>query len=137
MLSQANAGHVFFVQDNFLNDVQRALELMHALAQSTSSLTWNCYATLPEIDDRVICALAQANCTGVYLGVDAVSDYQKREFGKSFIRDESDFKMVLRKLLRVRVVPTAALMVNLYAWRGEDIRAVLTTALACALLGAP
>lgn len=107
-LAEHGTRHVFFVQDNFLNDEVYALALCAALADAKLPLTWHCYATLPQINERVITAMARAGCRAVFTGIDAIGSVSERRYGKRF---SSGAEQKIQLCLDHGMAPTCAFLV--------------------------
>lgn len=130
------ARHLFFVQDNFLNGKVRAKNLCVELSRLTDSPTWNCYGTLPDLDEEISVLLAKAGCTEIYLGVDAVTAKQKKELGKNFVRNEDACLEKLSFLTRSSVVPTCSLIFDPFNWDDTELEQSLRWAAKLRLHGA-
>lgn len=135
-LSALGAKHIFVVNDNFLNNPKESLALCHSLTRANIDLTWNCYATLPQLTVPVAEALAEAGCTSVYFGVDAVSPPQQKLFKKRFFRDTEDLLSKVQALVKLGISPTCAFIFGLFTPKTEEIAATLRTAALCAAEGA-
>src|SRR5205823_5235381 len=68
-LRDLGAGHLFFVQDNLLNNPRTAMTICDAIAEAGLPLTWNCYTTLPQMTDRMLAALGRAGCVNAFTGI--------------------------------------------------------------------
>jgi len=106
------AKEAFVVGDNFVNDVQWALDTCNEIAARSLKIRWTCYATISEIDEAVARALAIAGCSDVYIGVDAVSEGQQRSFNKRFVPGWSAVRERLRILKESGIRTTAAFILN-------------------------
>lgn len=136
MLADLGARHVFMVQDNFTNNPRHATKVCESLAAADLPITWNGYATLPQLSGDLIEALGRSHCKQIYLGVDAVSPSQQDIFAKHFYRSLEGLLGHLKQLLNVGVEPTCAFILDLFNYSSEDAEAVFRTALACAEVGA-
>jgi hypothetical protein len=110
VLPALGARHVWFVEDNFLNDSKRALDLCEAIRSSRLGLTWSCYATFPQLTELIVAAMARAGCTGVFSGIDAVGADAERAFHKSFLRGRTPVEVKTRWMLDAGITPTYAFM---------------------------
>ena len=102
--------HVWFVEDNFLNDPKRALALCDAIRSASLGLSWSCYATFPQITEAIVKAMAGAGCTEVFSGIDAVGTGAERAFHKAFLRGKTTVDVKTRWMLAAGVTPTYAFM---------------------------
>lgn len=127
--------HLFFVQDNFLNSKELSKEICRALADAKTGLTWNCYATLPQLSVDMLDDLAEAGCNSVFIGVDAVSASSKKLFKKSFFRGWSTLSDRLRAALDRGIVPTCAFMIDIPEHDTVNTDQSLATALFASSLG--
>lgn len=127
--------HVFAVNDNFTNDPRHAIKLCDKIESIDLPLTWNGYATLPQLSFKIIEALGRSKCDSIYLGVDAVTPDQRKEFDKQFLRDEQTLLGKLKKLLDEGVHPTCAFILNLYDFKPDDVEATFEIAAKCASIG--
>jgi radical SAM superfamily enzyme YgiQ (UPF0313 family) len=134
-LAQLGAKHIFVVNDNFINDPERANKHCLALADAEPMLTWNCYATLPQMTPKLANAMGNAGCNGVYFGVDAVSPAQQRAFKKRFFRTHADLTDKIRLLTDHGIAPTCAFILDLFNIVDSDVGAVFETAAHCANAG--
>lgn len=134
-LNSLGAEDVFFVQDNFLNDRGWVLDLCTALADARIPISWNCYATLVQLDDAVIVALARAGCNAIFVGIDAVGRESQSRLGKRFYRSAAKAQDLLRACIFSGVVPTCAFILEGPAQDSLEIEATIQAALACRMLG--
>ena len=134
-LRDLGARNLFFVQDNLLNSKAGTLTLCRALADARFGLSWNCYATLPQLVPEVQDALAAAGCREIFVGVDAISTAAKRSFSKHFYKGWLGLEERLRSCLDRGIVPTCAFMIDPPGESVDDTDAALTTALLARNLG--
>ena len=87
--------HVFLVEDNLTNSPPWLLDFAARLTCSDVSLTWNGYATLPDLTTDIVARVASANCTNLYIGIDAVVPAQQRAWRKSFFKTFSQVEPLL------------------------------------------
>jgi hypothetical protein len=111
LLPALGVRHVWFVEDNFLNDPLRAGRLCRAIAEARLGLTWSCYATFPELSAGIIDALAEAGCTEVFSGIDAVGTASERSFHKAFLRGKTPLEVTTKRLVDAGITPTYAFLV--------------------------
>jgi len=104
--------HVWFVEDNFLNDPKRAASLCSAIEQAQLGLTWSCYATFPQISIQIVEALARAGCTEVFSGIDAVGTDSERSFHKAFLRGKTPLEVKTRWMVDAGITPTYAFLLS-------------------------
>lgn len=133
-LAESGAQHCFFVQDNFLNSEDYALALCAELADAKLPLTWHCYATLPQINERVVRAMALAGCRALFTGIDAIGTVSERRYGKRF---SSGAEQKIQLCLDHGIVPTCAFLVAPPSHPcGGDAEQTIRAALAARALGA-
>ena len=135
-LSSLGAKHLFFVQDNFVNDYEYAISLCMALAKASLPITFNCYVTLPQLDENLVESLAMAGCVNVYFGIDAVASQQMRVFNKRFYHSDCSLVSAMQQCANVGMVPTAAFIADLFDYDKLDLEHVFRTAAACSAAGA-
>jgi radical SAM superfamily enzyme YgiQ (UPF0313 family) len=135
-LADLGAQHVFFVQDNLLNNPRNAIDLCERLSARGAPISWNAYATLPQLTPPLASKLAKAGCTGLYLGVDAVAETQRVSFNKRFYRGSDKLTGALKDLLDEGVIPTCAFIVDLFNLEPTDVELVFRVAADCAFVGA-
>lgn len=111
-LQELGASHLFFVQDNFVNDVRLTRELCRAIAEAKFNLTWNCYTTLPQLNEEMIKLLSEAGCRQIFTGVDAINESYQKEFLKRFYKGWDPLEKVLKNCAEYNIVPTCAFMVE-------------------------
>ncbi|MBV8754169.1 MAG: B12-binding domain-containing radical SAM protein [Hyphomicrobiales bacterium] len=134
-LKDLGARHLFFVQDNFPNSMPAALSICDALIEARSGLTWNCYATLPQLKPNLLDRLARSGCTSVFVGVDAVSARSKSAFAKHFFKGWNGLSEKLQACLDRDIVPTCAFMIDPPNSDCADTDAALTVALYARTVG--
>lgn len=135
-LQQLGARHLFFVQDNFLNDARAARATCDAIASAGLSLTWNCYATLPQMTADTLAALGRAGCIDAFTGIDAVNEECQREYLKRFYRGWEPLERTLRTSVQHGVKPTCAFLVENPTAGIERVDRTLATALFAKCCGA-
>jgi radical SAM superfamily enzyme YgiQ (UPF0313 family) len=135
-LQELGARHLFFVQDNFLNNAKAARAACDAIAGANLSLTWNCYATLPQMTADVLAALGRAGCVNAFTGIDAVNEECQREYLKRFYRGWEPLERTLRTSASHGVTPTCAFLVENPTAGADRIDRTLVTALFAKCCGA-
>jgi hypothetical protein len=135
-LQQLGARHIFFVQDNFLNNARLATEICEAIAAESIPVTWNCYTTLPQMTPTVLAALGRAGCVNAFTGVDAVNEECQREFRKRLYRGWEPLERTLRTAAGNGVTPTCAFLVENPSAGIERVDRTLVTALFARCCGA-
>lgn len=111
-LKQLGANHVFFVEDNFLNDPTHAISFCRELERARLNLTWHCYATFPQLSAEVITWMARAGCTAVFTGIDAVGSVSQHAYRKGFLRRKTVFEQKLTECVESGIVPTCAFLLS-------------------------
>jgi radical SAM superfamily enzyme YgiQ (UPF0313 family) len=134
-LEAMGAEYAFFVQDNFLNSKTATLEMCEALGAAPLRLPWNCYGTLPQLNEDIADALAAARCREVFVGVDAVTAEARKSFLKHFFKGWSHLRQRLEICLDRGITPTCAFMVDPPGDSSDGTDAVLNTALFARNLG--
>lgn len=128
-LQDMGAGHLFFVQDNFVNNTRFAKEACIAMANAGFSLTWNCYTTLPQMTEEMMRLLGAAGCTNAFTGIDAVNEECQKEYLKKFYRGWAPLERTLRYSVASGVTPTCAFLVENPQTGVDRINRTLVTAL--------
>lgn len=129
------ADHLFFVSDNLVNSKPFVSNLMAAIEGANLGLTWNGYATIGQLTPDIIDSLADAGCTGLFLGVDAVTESAKSRYRKRYFRGWDRLARTLSACLARGIDPTCAFMVDIPDDSFEGTERCLDTALMCANLG--
>jgi radical SAM superfamily enzyme YgiQ (UPF0313 family) len=111
-LERHDVRHVFFVDDNFLNDLERASRLCDRFVKDHVGLRWLCYATLNRLDGDIVGQLARAGCDEVFVGIDAIAAATQREFRKRFFSGREDALKRLSRCIARGITPTCALIVR-------------------------
>ena len=135
-LQSLGARHVFFVQDNFLNNSPLAKEICRAIAGAKFDLTWNCYTTLPQMSEEMIRLLGAAGCINAFTGVDAVNEDCQSQFLKKFFKGWKPLEKTLRCCVDHNVTPTCAFMVENPTAGVQNLERTLVTALFAKCSGA-
>lgn len=129
-LTRLGAKHVFFVEDNFINDPAHAITFCHELEKARLNLTWNCYATLPQLSTEVITSMARAGCTSIFAGVDAVGEFSQKAYRKRFLRQDSELRRKIVECVESGIEPTCAFLLSPPSHPcGVDTEATLRAAL--------
>lgn len=103
---------VFFVQDNFLNQPKQAILLAKRISKEKLPLRWQGYATVAQLSEEVIEALAESGCTDLFLGVDAVTASAKKRFSKPLFRSDKDLSRKIRCCIQAGIQPTCAFLLE-------------------------
>ncbi|HEY0080227.1 MAG TPA: cobalamin-dependent protein [Pyrinomonadaceae bacterium] len=137
LLRNLGVEHVSFVEDNFLNDISIAIQFCRELETARLGLTWNCYATFPQMNTDVITWMARAGCTSVFTGIDAVGMTSQRSFRKGFLRSFTALETKLNECMEAGILPTCAFMLSPPSHPcGVDTEEVLKAALGARNCGA-
>jgi hypothetical protein len=129
------AKHLFIVADNFVNYPKSTIALCDEIASARLGLTFNCYATLAQLNEHVVAALSRAGCTSVYVGVDAVHPDARREFAKGLFRSRDDLLHRIDLCLANGIAPNLAFLLEEPAKSIQRFEDTVATALAGAIRG--
>ena len=133
--SEIGAKHLFLVQDNFLNDRLVATSLCLNLADLPRRPSWNCYGTLRDLDAEMAEYLARGGCTDIYIGIDAATPMQMRQFAKSAFKNVPECREKISALVKNGITPTCAFIVDALNWDDEELEATFSLALELRLIG--
>lgn len=128
--------HAFLVGDNLTNDVRWFRQFVATIADGSTNLTWNGYATLPDLTAHDVEMAARSGCTSLYLGVDAVTPRQQREWRKSFVKDRVKLDSLLEAAAGSPLQLTFAFIVDLRPSCDDDTLTTLEFARQLASAGA-
>lgn len=128
-LQDLGAAHLFFVQDNFVNNARLTREICIAIANADFKLTWNCYTTLPQMTEETMRLLGAARCTNAFTGIDAVNEECQKEYLKRFFKGWEPLERTLRYSVDSGVTPTCAFLVENPSAGVERVNRTLVTAL--------
>ena len=134
-LVDLGAKHLFFVQDNFLNSPKWAVEVCKQIANADIPITFECYTTYPQLKEQIIDMLAEANCIGVFTGIDAVSISSQQRMNKPFLKSWEKTSEKLLHCLQKDIMPICAFILEEPDQDIEKIESVIYTALECIRLG--
>jgi len=129
------AKHIFFVQDNFLNSPRWASEVCRQIEQADIPLTFECYATYPQLKEQIIDLLADAKCVGIFTGIDAVSISSQQRMNKPFLKSWEKTSKKLSYCLEKGIKPICAFILEEPNQDIEKIESAIYTALECISLG--
>jgi hypothetical protein len=131
------ARHLFIVTDNFLNYPAKTSRLCRLISEAGRTPSFNCYATLGQLNDSVIRELSRAGCRSIYVGVDAVHPEARREFAKGMFRSQDDLCRKVDLCLSNAITPTLAFLLEEPEKNRENFEATVATAAAVAMRGCP
>lgn len=104
--------NVFFVEDNFLNNPARAIDFCKEFERARCDLSWQAYATFPQLTSEIIPRMARAGCTAVFAGIDAVGTESRRIHKKAFVRDARALERRIRECVENGINPTCAFLLS-------------------------
>lgn len=136
-VARLGAKHLFVVTDNFINYPRRTATLCNEIASAKLGLTFNCYATLAQLNEEVVPSLARAGCTSVYVGVDAVHADARREFAKGLFRSRDDLFSRIDLCLSCGIIPNLAFLLEEPDKGVRRFEDTVATAFAAARRGCP
>jgi hypothetical protein len=129
--------NIFFVEDNFLNDPARSIDFCKEIERARWDLSWQAYATFPQLTSEIIPSMARAGCTAVFAGIDAVGTESRRIHKKAFVRDARALERRIRECVENGINPTCAFLLSPPSCPGgSDIDETLFFALAARNAGA-
>ncbi len=134
-LSALGARHIFLVQDNLLNSPVWASALCHLLGDAALPLTWECYATYPQLSEPIIDLLSQAGCVGVFTGIDAVSPESQIRMNKPFLKSWETTRRRLSYCREKGILPICAFILEGPTQPTDSIDNSIIVALECLRLG--
>jgi hypothetical protein len=114
LLESMGFRHMFLIDDNLINNPDWFLELTKKIAISGTRLTWNGYATLPDLTEEIIENAASAGCINLYLGIDAVAPQQQRSWKKKFLRDHNHVFSLLSTARAAGMQLTCAFILDIH-----------------------
>ncbi|EDL57304.1 B12-binding domain-containing radical SAM protein [Gimesia maris] len=106
------ARRFFFVQDNFINNPRATVDLCERIAAANLEISFHCYATLSQLSEPVVEAMAAAGCHSVYVGVDVVHPKAQRNFAKALYRGNEDMLRRFECCSKVGIRPTASFLLE-------------------------
>jgi hypothetical protein len=117
--------HVFLVQDNLFNDHSWIENLAKQLSRCNLAVTWNGYATLPDLNPSIFPLLAEAGCQNLYIGVDSVDRAQQKSWNKRVLRESAPILDLVRAGSSVGLTLTCAFIIDPHpAARGATFSAL-------------
>lgn len=134
-LAKLGAKHIFFVQDNFLNSPRWASEVCRQIANANLPITFECYATFPQLKEQIVDLLAAAKCVGIFTGIDAVSISSQQRMNKPFLKSWKKTSEKLSYCLEKGIKPICAFILEEPNQEKEKIESAIYTALECIRLG--
>ena len=133
-LKEMGIKELFWVSDNLLNSADNTISLCESIKEAELQFKWHCYGTMPQITEPVVTALSNAGCQSIFVGVDAVSDDNKKKYKKSYFKGWDGLREKLSLCLGNGITPTCAFMLS--PLDTDDAReATLRIAALCANLG--
>lgn len=134
-LVELGAKHLFFVQDNLLNSPKWATKLCEVLVAANLPLTWECYATYPQLQEPLINLLSQAKCIGLFTGIDAVSDASQVSMNKYFLKNWEATSRKLSYCLKKGIRPICAFILEGPDESSAQTESTIRTAMECLNIG--
>ena len=128
--------HLFFVNDNFVNDNKYVQTLCKELKLIKRKPSWSCYLTIPDLGRKIIALLSQAGCNSAYLGIDAVTGKQKAALRKNFIKNAESLNALVTDFVQNGITPTCAFIIDPFEWSPSENNKVYSLALKARLVGA-
>ena len=128
--------HVFVVDDNLTNSAEWARALAGAIITDGAGLTWNGYATLPDLDRETVRMLGAAGCVNLYLGIDATEPEQQKLWRKRFYHGLEGISALVEEGMASGVRLTCAFILDLHEEASRARDANLECAIALSRLGA-
>lgn len=128
--------HVFIVDDNLTNSPNWARDLAGAILAGGARLSWNGYATLPDLDRETLQLLGGAGCVSLYIGIDATEPDQQKAWRKRFYRGMERISGLVEAGRTTGVRLTCAFILDLHEEGARARDANLECAIALARLGA-
>lgn len=105
--------HVFFIEDNLANSPAWLNGLARSIAECGKvRLTWNGYATLPDLQHLDFSLLAISGCRSLYVGVDATSPNKQKTYSKSFYRGPLQLTTAIEAAYKSGIVLTCAFILD-------------------------
>jgi hypothetical protein len=136
LISKLEAEHIFFVEDNFLNNPASALDFCAELERAKLGLTWSCYATLPQLNASILASMARSGCRSIFMGIDAVGASSEKYYKKSFLRRQP-LTEIVSECVKVGIRPTCAFLLSPPSHHcGTDLEWTLSNALVAKNAGA-
>jgi len=89
LLRQRGVNTIYFLDDSFLHDRGRVLELCRRIRQQKPAVKWACQARPSELDAELAAEMKSAGCTTVGLGMESGSDRVLRFMHKGFTAAEA------------------------------------------------
>lgn len=112
LMERIGFAHLFLVGDNLTNDPVWFAEVNRALVAARTTLTWNGYATLPDLSEGLVESAAAAGCTNLYLGIDAVSPEQQQRWRKGFSKNTGRLRNLLAAARNTSMQITCAFVLD-------------------------
>jgi|CXWL01.1.fsa_nt_gi hypothetical protein len=111
-LSDLGFRHAFVVDDNLTNSPVILRDFCTALHEARTGLTWNGYATLPDLDPELLALMRKAGCTNLYLGIDSADPAQQSSWRKRFYKSTRALISLLEAASDVGMTLTCAFILD-------------------------
>lgn len=82
------------LDEAFVFNRKRVIEFCRAMKKNNPGVLWVCYGRIDRMDEELLKIMADANCMGIYFGVESGSDRILEKIKKGFTTEDS-FKTVL------------------------------------------
>ena len=86
-VNELNISNVFFMDDSVNVPKHHFKALMREMSQRKYNFTWNCFFRCDQCDNEMIELMKEANCEGVFLGLESADDTILKAMNKSSKRD--------------------------------------------------
>ena len=97
---------VFFVDQSFGNQKDRALELCQAIESEFPRLRWVCFSRVDLIDEILLRKMKQAGCHTIIFGVESADEKILEQYRKGYTLERVRRVFSLMRILKMRSVAT-------------------------------
>jgi radical SAM superfamily enzyme YgiQ (UPF0313 family) len=100
---ESGARKVIFLDDNFTDDRERALQIANNLKKARLGVPWGCLSRIEDISPPLATEMANAGCRWIHFGLEHGTEEVRRSIGKRFTNEQARKTIEMVKSLGIRV----------------------------------
>jgi radical SAM superfamily enzyme YgiQ (UPF0313 family) len=100
---ESGARKVIFLDDNFTDDRERALQIARSLKKARFDVPWGCLSRIEDISPSLATEMANAGCRWIHFGIEHGTEEVRRSIGKFFTNEQAIKTIEMVKSLGIRV----------------------------------
>lgn len=121
--SKYNVREIYFDDDDFFADIDRAVDFSSKLTKEKIKIKWSCMGNINNLNKNILKLMAKSGCIGIKFGIESGSSKVLSQIAKT--RNLEKLKELLKVCTKLGIKTQASFCFGLWKERKKDVRETL------------